>query len=313
MKKYSLLLAIIAIPLVLFAAGKGLQNEDFKTLTQLTSLGGNVSQLLNDTKIYVSAGAVNEQLSAAITDGKLQRAASILTTKGDVLTHNGTTTVRQAIGTDSFIATADSTTPSGWAWKTPPTALTTTKGDLAGFSTVPARVPAGADGTIPIYDSTNALGIKRDWGQNNFTQNTPAAGFSTSSASYVDVTGVTTTTTTHGQPVLIVVSGRFTGGTDPTSRCIASGATTSTSSACCLSIVRDGTTLSAICAEVLVSTPGQTVSDVRGAMPLPQYIDTTATAGAHTYKIQAKAVASGGSTGTLALDNGIFITTSELR
>lgn len=48
-----------------------LQNEDFKTLAQITGAGGSASQLLNDTKIYVSASGLNKQLSAAIADGDI--------------------------------------------------------------------------------------------------------------------------------------------------------------------------------------------------------------------------------------------------
>lgn len=51
-------------------AGK-LQNEDHKSLTELTGAGGSASQLLNDTKIYVTAGSINKQLSQAITDGDI--------------------------------------------------------------------------------------------------------------------------------------------------------------------------------------------------------------------------------------------------
>lgn len=36
---------------------------------------------------------------------------------------------------------------------------TTTKGDVAGFSTVSARIPVGTDGTVLTADSTNALGV----------------------------------------------------------------------------------------------------------------------------------------------------------
>lgn len=46
--------------------------------------------------------------------------------------------------------------PGGGAGTTSPL---TTKGDLYGFSTVNARIPAGADGQVPVYDSTAAVGI----------------------------------------------------------------------------------------------------------------------------------------------------------
>ena len=48
-----------------------LQNEDHKTLTELTTAGGSMSQLLNDTKIYITAKGLNKQLSTAITDGSI--------------------------------------------------------------------------------------------------------------------------------------------------------------------------------------------------------------------------------------------------
>lgn len=51
--------------------GGKLQNEDFKSLSELTGAGGSASQLLNDTKIYLTANGLNKQLSAAITDGSI--------------------------------------------------------------------------------------------------------------------------------------------------------------------------------------------------------------------------------------------------
>jgi hypothetical protein len=42
------------------------------------------------------------------------------------------------------------------------TSVLTTKGDVAGFSTVPTRIPVGADGTILMANSTQANGV--DWG-----------------------------------------------------------------------------------------------------------------------------------------------------
>jgi hypothetical protein len=48
-----------------------LQGADFKTLAQLIALGGNASELLNDTQIYLTALGLNVQLSAAIANGSL--------------------------------------------------------------------------------------------------------------------------------------------------------------------------------------------------------------------------------------------------
>ena len=51
-------------------AGK-IQNEDVKSLSELTGAGGVASQLVNDTKIYVTASSINKQLSQAIIDGDI--------------------------------------------------------------------------------------------------------------------------------------------------------------------------------------------------------------------------------------------------
>ena len=48
-----------------------LQNEDFKTEAELTGAGGAKSQLLNDTKIYVTANSINKTLDDAIIDGDI--------------------------------------------------------------------------------------------------------------------------------------------------------------------------------------------------------------------------------------------------
>jgi len=100
-----------------------LQNDDFKSLADLTSNGSNVTHLLNDTKIYVSTTGITEQLSSAITDGNLFRAASVLTTKGDTPGFS-TTTVRVPVGTDGQVYTADSTTATGTKWAAQATAPT---------------------------------------------------------------------------------------------------------------------------------------------------------------------------------------------
>lgn len=46
-----------------------LQNEDFKTEAEITGAGGAASQLLNDSKIYVTALSLNKTLDDAITAG----------------------------------------------------------------------------------------------------------------------------------------------------------------------------------------------------------------------------------------------------
>lgn len=48
-----------------------LQNEDHKTEAELVAAGGAKSQLLNDTKVYVTANSINKTLDDAIIDGDI--------------------------------------------------------------------------------------------------------------------------------------------------------------------------------------------------------------------------------------------------
>lgn len=52
------------------AAGR-IQNEDVKSLAELTAAGGSSSQLINDSKLFVSANTLNKQLSAALVSGEI--------------------------------------------------------------------------------------------------------------------------------------------------------------------------------------------------------------------------------------------------
>lgn len=73
MKRLATYLALVAMVFqtsIGFAAGK-LQNQDFKSLAELTAAGATASSLLNDTKVYITANGVNDQLSNAITNGLL--------------------------------------------------------------------------------------------------------------------------------------------------------------------------------------------------------------------------------------------------
>lgn len=56
-----------------------------------------------------------------------------------------------AEGTGTALMRADATIRQG---------IVTTKGDVLGYSTVPARVPVGSDGQVLTADSTQALGVK---------------------------------------------------------------------------------------------------------------------------------------------------------
>lgn len=66
----SILTLVFFVSNACFAVGR-IQNDDVKTLAELTGSGGSMSQLINDTKIYISANGLNVQLSTAISTGAL--------------------------------------------------------------------------------------------------------------------------------------------------------------------------------------------------------------------------------------------------
>lgn len=95
--------------------------------------------------------------------------ASLLTTKGDLITRTTTTVVRQGVGSNGQILTADSAQTNGIKWADAFTNPMTTQDDLiiAGASGVPARLAKGSDGQVlTVNASTHHL----DW-------ETPSSGF----------------------------------------------------------------------------------------------------------------------------------------
>jgi len=89
---------------------------------------------------------------------------SPLTTKGDLLTDNGSGPVRLPVGSDGQALVADSTQADGIKWGSVLTNPMTAKGDLiagAGGG-APSRVAVGADGTVLTADSSQTDGVR--WG-----------------------------------------------------------------------------------------------------------------------------------------------------
>lgn len=71
------------------------QNEDFKSEATLNGQGGDKTNLLHDTKVYVTAMGINKTLDDAITDGDIGGGGSsdfnkiLVDLAGNVMTSGG--------------------------------------------------------------------------------------------------------------------------------------------------------------------------------------------------------------------------------
>ena len=93
-----LLALVLIVPMI---ANAKIQNEDVKSEAELTGAGGLKSQLINDTKIYVTVGdGTGKRLDEAILDGDI--GGSPLTTDGDLFYFN-TDDARLPIGTEGQV------------------------------------------------------------------------------------------------------------------------------------------------------------------------------------------------------------------
>ena len=131
-----------------------------------------------------------------------------------------------------------------------------------------------------------------------------ASTFSTTSSSYVDVTSLTVTITTTGRPVIIMLTGD---GASDASLYITSGSSTTVAS-CALQVVRDSTSLGP---QLFAFSPYTASGVVFRTFPSAFVAwDFSASAGSHTYKVQAKVVSGG--TGTTCGFNTVKLVAYEL-
>ena len=75
------------------------------------------------------------------------------TTKGDLIVNNGTANVRQAVGTDAYVLTADSTTASGVKWAAATGGLTISNDTTTATNLYPTFAAATAGTMSTIYTS----------------------------------------------------------------------------------------------------------------------------------------------------------------
>jgi hypothetical protein len=140
--------------------------------------------------------------------------ANPMTTPADIIV-GGTAgaPVRLAKGTDGQVLTVDPTTHL-LLWATPSAGVQTTKGDLAGYSTLPARVPIGSDGLVLVADSTQTLGLK--WA-------TVGGGGASLAVQYPALKPATPTDDFNGVALAGAWSAHSSGGTFATADCMTQG------------------------------------------------------------------------------------------
>jgi hypothetical protein len=121
--------------------------------------------------------------------------SSPTTTKGDLIVRDATTDVRQPVGTNGQVLTADSTVANGLKWATPSTGFAdplTTEGDIIiRNATTTTRLPIGTNGQVLTVDT--ALNGDLKWA-------TPAVGFASPTTTKGDLI-VRDSTTDVRQPV----------------------------------------------------------------------------------------------------------------
>lgn len=107
---------------------------------------------------------------------------------------------------------------------------------------------------------------------------TSTSTFSTTSASYVDVTNMSVTFTTVGRPVMLLIQADSGSGNDARFTQGAGGE-------CQIQFLRDGSAIS--------NTIGMAATSAQGP-PTYSYVDTGASAASHTWKVQARSGGGGG-------------------
>ena len=116
-----------------------------------------------------TSGAVIYPVFVAVDADEANELASKMTTKGDLLTTNGTDLNRLGVGTNAHVLIADSAATNGIKWAVDPVQdKVAAKGDLlvGSAADVLTAVTVGANNTLLVADSAAATGVK--WAAFNY-------------------------------------------------------------------------------------------------------------------------------------------------
>lgn len=163
-----------------------LQDADFKTEAELVAAGSSAAQLLNDSKVYITANGLNKKLNSAIIDGDIGAAANPDNKLSNPGFEKGTTGWTESGGTFASTSTAsevfEGTKAVTWDSSSATQTLTGTAITVGGFAgqnaelTCNVRVPSGtATHTLGVWDGTtlsNAVTLRNTSGNTNYVATT---------------------------------------------------------------------------------------------------------------------------------------------
>lgn len=120
---------------------------DIPTLNQnTTGTAGNVTGV-----VAIANGGTGQTTAVAAFD-----ALSPATTKGDLIVSNGTDNIRQAVGADTYVLTADSTTASGIKWAASSGSGATITNDTTTATNLYPTFAAATSGSLTTIYTSNA-------------------------------------------------------------------------------------------------------------------------------------------------------------
>jgi hypothetical protein len=144
--------------------------------TGVVTLGGLLATGYGGTGLttFTSGGAVYATSTSALTTGTLPiasggtgqttattafNALSPITTKGDLISSDGTNDVRLGVGTDAYVLVADSTATTGLKWASNPSGTTITVTDFTATASQTTFTVTYTVGLVEVYVNGVKLGI----------------------------------------------------------------------------------------------------------------------------------------------------------
>jgi hypothetical protein len=168
---------------------------DIPTLNQnTTGTAGNVTGV-----VAIANGGTGQT-----TANPAFNALAPTTTKGDLIVSNGTANVRQAVGTDTHVLTADSTTATGVKWAAAAGGLTISNDTTTATNLYPTFAAATSGTMSTIYTGNTKLLYKPSTGELTSSEVVASNGiFVNSQTVSANYTVPTSSTAISGGPITV--------------------------------------------------------------------------------------------------------------